>query len=292
MDQLHDAYTPTASPSLSSPMGFYHLGIGSPPLSPFRRRFSSSLNVNFSREASAENVARDRDGEISSGDDPTEDDRNSQLDNLTQDRKDVLLDRLNDLVQRLSDGGNVREASIDHLHAKVDDMEQVLSGDSRATRLKKPRRPPLSGMGSFLSSPPRPTEPDERDPRAPATPDWLGPRFSEVARTSTAGNSPVSLGGAVDNAGEGTKISAEAAKQLAIEAQKLCDKLAGAFSSLQARREESEARLTCTPYFDQMGGFVPLTRFNSICQRCSLSEQKVLLSESWNWKTTFPNCKS
>lgn len=250
MDQLHDAYTPTASPSLPSPMSFYHLGIGPPPLSPFRRQFSSGLNVNFSRAGSAKNEAGDRDGEMSSGDDPTEDDRDSQLDNLTQDRKDVLLDRLNDLVQQLSNGGNVQEASIDSLHARVDEMEQVLSGDSRAARLKKPRRPPLSGMGSLLSSPPRPPEPEERDLRAPATPDWLAPRFSEVARTATAGNSPVSLGGAVDNAGEGTKISAEAANQLAIEAQKLCDKLARAFSSLQARREESEARPTPTPYFD------------------------------------------
>lgn len=232
---LDDARTPSGSPALPSPpMSFF--GISPAPLSPLRRQFSSGLSLGLPLGGSARIGASDADSEMSAGDDRMGDDPDSEPDDLTQDRKDVLLDRLNDLAQRLSGDGNLEGTSIDSLHAKVDEMEQVLAGDGKAARPRKHRRRPLPG--SLLGSPIPPAEPEQRE----TTPGWLNPRFSGVSKKSAPAVDG-SLNG-VDKAAEWPKVSAETASRLATEAQKLCDDLARAFSSLQTRREETEASLS------------------------------------------------
>lgn len=51
-------------------------------------------------------------------------------DDVTQDSRDVLVQRLTDLAERLS-GANVRTASVEALHRQVDEMERVLRGANR-----------------------------------------------------------------------------------------------------------------------------------------------------------------
>lgn len=53
------------------------------------------------------------------------------VDDVTQDSRDVLVQRLTDLADKLSEG-NIRTASIEALHKQVDEMERVLRGGSRA----------------------------------------------------------------------------------------------------------------------------------------------------------------
>lgn len=54
-------------------------------------------------------------------------------DDVTQDSRDVLVQRLTDLAEKLSDG-NVRTSSIEALHKQVDEMERVLRGGSSRAR--------------------------------------------------------------------------------------------------------------------------------------------------------------
>lgn len=248
VDQVPLVYSPMSSPTLPSPMSLYHFGLGSSHLSPLRRQLSSHLAVNFP-PAFSRNGNSDAGGELSDDDDSLGENPSSELDSLTQDRKDVLLDRLNDLVQRLSGGGAIQEASIDSLHAKVGDMEDILTGDGRASRPRKPRRPPLPGRGSFLLGPSQLSEHQQHDLWTPATPDWLAPRFPEMAESGTAAEGPIAVPSSDNRAGAGTKPSTEVADGLAVEAQRLCADLTSALSSLQARREESEARLAFCPLF-------------------------------------------
>lgn len=66
------------------------------------------------------------------GDEESESDISA--DDVTQDSRDVLVQRLTDLAEKLSDG-NVRTSSIEALHKQVDEMERILKhGDTRASR--------------------------------------------------------------------------------------------------------------------------------------------------------------
>lgn len=66
------------------------------------------------------------------GDEESESDISA--DDVTQDSRDVLVQRLTDLAEKLSDG-NVRTSSIEALHKQVDEMERILKhGDTRISR--------------------------------------------------------------------------------------------------------------------------------------------------------------
>lgn len=129
-------------------MSLYRLGIGSPsPLSPLRRQFSSSLSARNSPSSvlvkdgsvDADDELTDLTGEQGLEAAEVEDDD----DDLTQDSKDVLVDRLTDLLHRVS-GEPLHGDNISALHAVVDDMEMVL-GDKEP---RKPTRPKTASVSS------------------------------------------------------------------------------------------------------------------------------------------------
>ncbi|TRX97471.1 hypothetical protein FHL15_001749 [Xylaria flabelliformis] len=64
----------------------------------------------------------------------------------TQDSRDGLVQRLNDLAARLSQQHHVRNEDIDVLHAKVDELENVLHTPHKSSKreTRPPRPPPLS----------------------------------------------------------------------------------------------------------------------------------------------------
>ncbi len=108
------------SPSLLPSMSLYHLGI-TLPLSPLRRQFSSPPRVASYDGPADDSMDGEEHGGVIGNDDMDDDD-------LTQDSRDVLVDRLNDLVHRLSRGEGVHgEAGLSALHAQVDKMERVLA---------------------------------------------------------------------------------------------------------------------------------------------------------------------
>lgn len=121
------------------------------PLSPLRPQFSSSslgaprnqpsVNPNHTGSVTIEvdRVESDDDDDdddlvnhsISHGGDvDTDSESDISADDVTQDSRDVLVQRLTDLVDKLSEA-NVRTSSIEALHKHVDEMERVLRGSRR-----------------------------------------------------------------------------------------------------------------------------------------------------------------
>ncbi|KAK0706392.1 hypothetical protein B0T26DRAFT_755894 [Lasiosphaeria miniovina] len=155
---------PLLPSALSSPRSLHHLGIGSPlPLSPLRRQFPSppgianSSSFGIARDDADDELSDDNDShgrlDVAGGDtDSSEAGGRLELDdhdnNLTQDSKDVLVQRLSDLVQRLSTAANItlaasaiqQTAIIGQLHAKVDEMEGALLGEASGGAGRRPRR--------------------------------------------------------------------------------------------------------------------------------------------------------
>lgn len=139
------AYQHTRSPSL--PLSLHHVGIGAP--SPLLRQLSQ-----FSSPRSPDALgilARDADDELSSpgsnaSPDSSQPFQGREVDDLTQDRKDVLVERLSDLMRRLQ---RVPSAEVlDELHLKVDELEEVLGREGTGER----RRPPLFPRGDTTGS--------------------------------------------------------------------------------------------------------------------------------------------
>lgn len=279
-------------------MSLYRLGIGSSPLSPLRRQFSSSFSNNSASPAVTRDGGADADDELSEPDfrnreswSGNEDDD----DDLTQDSKDVLVDRLNDLLKRLSSGGSLGGADVSTLHAKVDEMEKVLASDRhhKPSRLNRVRqRPSILQLASPLpiaradSSPQTPEEQQHPDywgfSRTPPQ-QQLAPPLSELfSPRDNAKDLSTHLQTQPVDEEEEPKISSEVADSLVIEAEKLCLELSAVVKNLQDRREESDARPLapfCRVPFTQ---FVQLTLWCSISTRCSLIEQRLQLSESWS----------
>jgi hypothetical protein len=147
----------------------------------------------------------DADDELS---DPTEHDNGIYEDEgssdedaeLTQDSKDVLMDRINDLLHRLAIGGSLKGENISSLHAKVDEMEKVLASDhSKPARPRGIRQTPsLMQLASPLPVMRRDSITDGADERdqgsywgLPATPNKpLAHRFSELSGPTTAIKDP------------------------------------------------------------------------------------------------------
>ncbi|KAI1418103.1 hypothetical protein F5Y13DRAFT_199193 [Hypoxylon sp. FL1857] len=119
----HAPTTPKSSPPASPSLSLHALGMS--PLSPMRRQFSSPLLRS------------------SSSLQPPEADHSEQ-DDLVQDSKDVLVQRLNDLAAQLNQQDHLKEDSVYGLHAKVDEMERVLSRRDHPLRRTPQRSRPTS----------------------------------------------------------------------------------------------------------------------------------------------------
>ncbi|KAI3394301.1 hypothetical protein diail_2948 [Diaporthe ilicicola] len=257
------------------------------PLSPLRPQLSGSLSPSLSSAARRHSPSEpdgtnhdtvglplgqpkievdgvEADDEMAS---TTASDSDISADDVTQDSRDVLVQRLNDLAQRLS-GANVRTENIEALHAQVDAMEKVLSRRHRSpTRQHTPMRrstslQPVSRPRSLVL----PAGGDGRDAlgiMAPMSPSWLksqfqrrpsmhGERADETSELHKAGPVPpparhyqspteqLEPVPATTAASSSPKISSEMADSIVLEAENLCAEMSTVIESLQKRREESD----------------------------------------------------
>lgn len=168
-------------------------------------------------------------------------DQDSQQD-LSQDNRDVLVQRLNDLVSRLSGNGGLLGDGIANLHARVDEMEQILRQSSSPKAQKGHRRNPSSvdsgslGEGaSMLSGLPSPTQlkspsagAPSSDARAEALPPQEQSRQSEPeeARPQRRGSH---FGDPSDHM-----------RKVLRDAEQLREALIGVITNLKARQEEQD----------------------------------------------------
>ncbi|KAK0635007.1 hypothetical protein B0T17DRAFT_26398 [Bombardia bombarda] len=272
-------------------MSLHRLGIGSlSPLSPMRRQFSSPLfrsspllsimrsDISVAAITTTTTDDDDGDGYIDIDDDDyqsRDEDEESHTpgshqdlnDHLTQDSKDVLIERLGDLVQRLSSTGGggriVNETIISMLHARVDEMEKVLAAAAAPSSSGKVRaaaqvgsRPRPAALQQSISMPfvlPPVDGDDDGDNgqhhqglwSGMPVPGWLAPRFPDLLTpTTTITAEPVSTVKQQMGAGaKGPKKAKEdvaAERRVADEIGELDEKLVSILQGLKARREESD----------------------------------------------------
>jgi len=139
---------------------------------------------------------------------------------LTQDNKDVLIERLNDLVLRLSKDNSVEDSTVSAIHTEVDRIEALLK-ESDGQHKKSP------SAGSDIRTS------GEDNFRAPLTPTRsLRMRFPDPppTRRSVVHEAP---------------MSSEYAIEIAKSAEELALKLSVTVAELQLRREEADV----SPYF-------------------------------------------
>ncbi|KAI0552801.1 hypothetical protein F4679DRAFT_533943 [Xylaria curta] len=157
----------------------------------------------------------------------------------TQDSRDVLVQRLNDLAARLTKQGYVKNGDINVLHAKVDELENVLytPEDASKRETRSPGPPPLSldddgdQDGSNHSwGPPHPGSPLPSDAFSLTL-----PRPSSLSAKTE-----------VDHQAErkaksrASKLTVAQAEQVLAEAQDLHKSLEVVISNLRDRQEETE----------------------------------------------------
>jgi hypothetical protein len=199
-----------SSPLLPSPMSLHRLGIAN--FSPLRRQFSSPLASNISPPLHVkQEELSDEDRAYTGPQDPADDE-------VTQDSKDVLLERLNDLTQRLlSRRASISERSVGFLHEKVNEMERVIASSKppRVTRIPMPPR--TDDSDPFWASP---------------SPLWFRSQFSDISRPPSK-EPPAEIKKA-------PSISAADALRISAEADKLNEELATLMENLKARQEESD----------------------------------------------------
>lgn len=186
-------------------------------LSPLRPKFSSSslgasrsqysprlpsheaTNNDATAGSGPVRIAVEPADELSSGNTGTDEDVDDSdslsdisADDVTQDSRDVLVQRLTDLAERIG-GANARTSCIEALHKQVDEMERVLRGSSRDrsssrkshSSSRRRRRAPLQ-PGSRPRSLQLPTAQSSGDSSrsrdsfgvmAPMSPSWLMSHF-------------------------------------------------------------------------------------------------------------------
>lgn len=198
-----------SSPSIPSPLSLHHLGIS--PLSPLRRQFSSASSSPAARQSALATANDNGDSESDGG----------------NDQKDVLIQRLTDMAERLSRRYGVDDVGTSALHAKMDEMETVLAGHGSPKRRRSQRRRPtslhLDGVG------------DERESVwGPASPSWFRSRFSDMSLPALAQEKSGEL------PPKQPSISPQDAARIASEAGQLNAKLSSLMANLKARQEESE----------------------------------------------------
>lgn len=204
-----EATTPPLSRSPSPALSLYSLGM--PQFSPLRLHFASSPLLH-----SAASVAHE-----------SERDR-------AQDSRDVLVQRLNDLVEKLSGDDDMAEAGVDALHATVDELETIVkknsvSGPRKHTRGKLSTDSHSSRHSGFSAR--------------PASPPWARPHSAhEILRPMTAGSTIESFRQAKHALPP--KTAPQHAERVLAEAQRLHRSLQAVVTSLKARQEEQDVRNT------------------------------------------------
>jgi hypothetical protein len=196
-------------------MSFYSLGMS--PLSPLRRQFSPPIVRSLlSDPPSDEDVEEHRD--------------------ITRDSKDVLVQRLNELAERLSRQNHVKDQIINVLHTKVDELEDVLRATSYSSKNKKKTR--------SLS-----TRSDERDGsdfsgEAPHPAELLLSDVSSLSsptRASPSAKTEIGHGGNPKAERRDSRMTVAQAERVIAEAQNLHKDLETVISNLRDRQEETEA---------------------------------------------------
>lgn len=171
----------------------YHLGISHSPV--LHRHFSSPLSEGFP--------------------DPSSDE------DLTQDSKDVLIDRLNDLVARLSKVPALKDRTVSSIHSEVDKIELLLGGAEKVYSPRHSRQTSSHSNAQYetepFSGPPNPTQ--SMKMRFPPMP-WTSPSPRPVP--------------------ERQPMTPEKALEIAKNAQDLVLKLSATLKELQLRKEESD----------------------------------------------------
>lgn len=225
----HASSPQISTPSLPSPMSFR----GFSPLSPTpRQQYFSTPGQQFSTPVAKSPLARSW----------TEDDITASAhsgENATEGTRDTLslIQRLNDLAQKLLSGDDVPDTNVSALHGKLDEIESVLAGKPpQATPQNKPKTWPMDGQSvdheSLWTSP---------------SPSWfrsglseISPSFRSSFRRDTPSPEPtVEKKPAVDTF------------RLASEAAKLNSELETLVTNLKARQEESEVRTSWLPFHPQ-----------------------------------------
>ncbi|GKT50004.1 uncharacterized protein ColSpa_10185 [Colletotrichum spaethianum] len=194
---------------------------GFSPLSPPPRQHFSTPGLQFSTPVAKSPLARSW----------TEDDLTASAhsnDNTNENTRDTLglIQRLNDLTQKLLAGEDVPDTNISAMHGKLDEIESVLAGEPpQATPQNKPKTWPMDSQSvdheSLWTSP---------------SPSWfrsglseISPSFRSSFRRDTPSPEPtVEKKPAVDTF------------RIASEAAKLNSELETLVTNLKARQEESE----------------------------------------------------
>ncbi len=232
------------------------------PLSPLRRQFSSPLLP--SPAGQPKDAAGDADDELDT-DELEGIDKSSEAESLTQDSKDVLLERLGDLVQHLTAGRGIQGTDITALHAKVDEMERLIP----ATRREKAKRRDSAGSPSLYGP-----KPGRLGSPLPIVPQERREGYSEPA-TPTKGPEPTSPVPAAQPSpptpkpsNRELKVPSEVADRVVAEAEKLNTELTKVLENLKSRSIESDVRHTIF----RLGEIVLI--YASIFMECLLKEQR------------------
>ncbi|KAI1388727.1 uncharacterized protein F4822DRAFT_429343 [Hypoxylon trugodes] len=208
--------TPKSSPPASPSLSLHSLGMS--PFSSIRRQFPS----HFARSPSSLHETE-----------------RSEQEDLVQDSKDVLVQRLNDLAAQLMRQDYLKEENVYSLHTKVDEMERALSTREHPSRrtLRRSRPTSLALPNSSSSA---------RDSLwGSLTPGRIVPSISNVplsSQRSTSTQTDESLEGARIVAAEGSRISRAQADQIVAEAQNLSKELEGHIHEMLIMRAERAAQ--------------------------------------------------
>ncbi|KAI1766559.1 hypothetical protein GGR53DRAFT_200560 [Hypoxylon sp. FL1150] len=216
----HDAATPnkpSPSPSGSPSLILHSLGMST--FSTMRRQLSSP----FTRSPSSPLHLVDAEQE--------------EHEEIVRDSKDVLVQRLNDLAAQLSEQDHLKEDSVNGLHAKVDEMERVLSARNNSSRRRSQRARPSSlvlqssasshdslwGMGT----------PGQIMPNIPSTP-------LPTLRSSSTQTTDRPVPNASRSKAANGSLSSTEANRVVEMAQNLSKELESVITNLRARQEESD----------------------------------------------------
>lgn len=139
---------------------------------------------------------------------------------LAQDNKDVLVERLNDLVLRLWKDSSLEDSIVSAIHTGVDQIEVLMK--SREKQIEK-NSPQIGGEAKILTEQP---EDIFWGPRTPTR--NIKMRFADSP------NSPI------HSIRPKQQMTAQCAIKLAKEAEGLASRLSASVAQLQVRKEESD----------------------------------------------------
>ncbi|KAI0861386.1 hypothetical protein F4860DRAFT_475949 [Xylaria cubensis] len=156
----------------------------------------------------------------------------------TQDSRDVLVQRLNDLAARLSQQHHIRNEEIHVIHAKVNELENVLytPDNSSKRETRPPGPPPLSLDDGGQDGSNHTWEPP--DPGSPLPSDAFSLTLPRPA--SPSAKTGIDYQAQRKAKSRASKLTVAQAEQVLAEAQDLHKSLEVVISNLRDRQEETE----------------------------------------------------